>query len=367
MSSDSNHKNVVLCVDDDTTILSTLQTLLSKKLGSGVTIETAESGQEALEIHDELQEEGQTISVIISDFIMPAMRGDQLLVHMHEKSPKTIKILLTGQSDLDGIRRSINEADLYRFLEKPFDNTDFILTVKAALTTYNQDRALIRTIHDLEMKSLELQRNQDLTILAMGSICETRDNDTGNHIYRTRAFMEILAARLARLPRYHDLAPPIDWQLIWKSAPLHDIGKVGIPDHILLKPGRLTPEEFEVMKRHTTLGYDAIRSAETRLDGNSSFLQVALDIAYCHHERWDGKGYPQGLRGEEIPLSARMMAIADVYDALISKRVYKPAFSHHEAVAIIQADSGSMFDSHIVDCFLEDTEAFNAVASKFRD
>lgn len=367
MGSDRNNESIILCVDDDTTILSTLDTLLSKKLGSNVAIETAESGQEALKIHDELQEEGRTISVIISDFIMPAMRGDQLLVHMHEKSPKTIKILLTGQSDLEGVKRSINEAELYRFLEKPFDNTDFILTIKSALASYNQNRALLQSIHDLEMKSLELQRNQDLTILAMGSICETRDNDTGNHIHRTRAFMEILATRLARLPRYRGLMPPIDWQLIWKSAPLHDIGKVGIPDHILLKPGRLTPEEFEIMKRHTTLGHDAIRSAETRLDSHGSFLQVALDIAHCHHERWDGNGYPQGLRGEEIPLSARMMSLADVYDALISKRVYKPALSHHEAVNIIQADRGRMFDPQIVDCFLEDSEAFNAVAGQFRD
>jgi putative two-component system response regulator len=219
----------------------------------------------------------------------------------------------------------------------------------------------------LEAKSLELQRNQDLTILAMGSICETRDNETGNHIHRTSAYVEILADRLAKLPRYQHIVAPDEWEMIWKSAPLHDIGKVGIPDHILLKPGRLTAEEFAVMKQHTTLGRDAIRMAETRISARDTFLRVATDIAYCHHEHWNGKGYPEGISGESIPLSARMMAVADVYDALISKRVYKAGMRHEEAAAIIQKDRGTQFDPAIVDCFLAEGSAFQAAATRYQD
>jgi putative two-component system response regulator len=158
-----------------------------------------------------------------------------------------------------------------------------------------------------------------------------------------------------------------DWEMIWKSAPLHDIGKVGIPDHILLKPGPLSTEEFEVMKRHTILGRNAILSAEIRVHSEGSFLHVASEIAYSHHERWDGKGYPQGIAGDFIPLSARIMALADVYDALISKRVYKSAMSHDAAVEVILDGRGTQFDPMIVDCFMEDTAEFYDIASRFND
>jgi putative two-component system response regulator len=157
------------------------------------------------------------------------------------------------------------------------------------------------------------------------------------------------------------------WEVIWKSAPLHDIGKVGIPDHILLKPGKLTPEEFEVMKRHTVLGRDAILSAEARVHSEGSFLRVASEIAYFHHERWNGQGYPEGIAGEEIPLSARLMAVADVYDALTSNRVYKAAISHDDSVDIIRAERGGHFDPRITDCFLEMADDFRTIASAFSD
>jgi putative two-component system response regulator len=155
--------------------------------------------------------------------------------------------------------------------------------------------------------------------------------------------------------------------MIWKSAPLHDIGKVGIPDHILMKPGKLTAEEFEVMKRHPVLGRDAIRSAEIRVKSDGSFLRVASEIAYGHHERWDGKGYPQGIGGDEIPLSARLMALADVYDALISKRIYKPAMPHAKAVEVIREGRGSHFDPEVLDAFLELAGEFDAIAVRFSD
>jgi putative two-component system response regulator len=155
--------------------------------------------------------------------------------------------------------------------------------------------------------------------------------------------------------------------LLFKSAPLHDIGKVGIPDKILLKPGKLTPEEFEIMKTHTTLGRDAIEQAERQLGTPVEFLKVAKEIAYSHQEKWDGSGYPEGLAGDGIPVSARLMAVADVYDALISRRVYKPAFTHERAVELISEGRGKHFDPDITDAFMEIREEFRTIAKKFGD
>jgi len=166
---------------------------------------------------------------------------------------------------------------------------------------------------------------------------------------------------------FKDFLEPNMIELLYKSAPLHDIGKVGIPDRILLKPGKLTPEEFEVMKTHTTLGRDAILSAERLLSSPTSFLALAREIAWTHHERWNGSGYPRGLSGRSIPISGRLMAVADVYDALISKRVYKPAMSHEESVAVIQGGAGTHFDPDVVEGFMDVSEELRNVASRFVD
>jgi len=156
-------------------------------------------------------------------------------------------------------------------------------------------------------------------------------------------------------------------EFLYKSAPLHDIGKVGIPDRILLKPEQLTPQEFEIMKTHTTIGLNAITSSERLIDSPNSFLRFAREIAWTHHERWDGRGYPRGIAGEAIPLSGRIMAVADVYDALISRRVYKPAFEHGKAVSIIREESGTLFDPEIVEAFLEAADRFRDIAERFKD
>jgi len=208
---------------------------------------------------------------------------------------------------------------------------------------------------------------QDVTIMAMASLAETRDNETGNHIRRTQHYVRLLATELRRLGLDGGALDDDAIELLYKSAPLHDLGKVGIPDAILLKPGKLTPGEFEVMKTHTTLGRDAILAAEKLLDEPNSFLQYAREIAHYHQEKWDGSGYPEGLAGEAIPLSARLMALADVYDALISRRVYKPAFPHDKAVAILRAGRGTHFDPRIVDAFLGVADAFRAIAGRYAD
>jgi putative two-component system response regulator len=201
----------------------------------------------------------------------------------------------------------------------------------------------------------------------MASLAETRDNETGNHIRRTQHYVKALAIKLRDHPRFAGYFTDHVIDLLFKSAPLHDIGKVGIPDKILLKPGKLTPEEFEVMKTHTTLGRDAIEQAERQLGTPVEFLKVAKEIAYAHQEKWDGSGYPEGLAGDAIPVSARLMAVADVYDALISRRVYKPAFTHEKAVELITEGRAKHFDPDITDAFLEIREEFRTIAKRFAD
>lgn len=221
-------------------------------------------------------------------------------------------------------------------------------------------------IQSLEQRTEELERTQDATIVTLASLAETRDNETGAHILRTQRYVRALADQLRGHPDYAASLTPETIDLLYKSAPLHDVGKVGVPDAILLKPGRHTPEEFERMKLHTVYGRDALKSAEAML-GENSFLHLAQEIAYTHHEKWDGTGYPNGLQGKSIPISGRLMALADVYDALISKRVYKPAFPHEKAKDIILEGRAGHFDPDIVDAFLTVESEFLRIAKEFRD
>jgi len=221
-------------------------------------------------------------------------------------------------------------------------------------------------IENLKERTEELQNTQDVTIRALASLAETRDNETGQHIIRTQNYVKVLAQNLQNHPEYGPLLDDNIVDLLFKSAPLHDIGKVGIPDVILLKPGKLTDEEFDEMKKHTEYGSQALRMAEAEL-GTSSFLHMGNKIAHTHHEKWDGSGYPRGLKGTDIPLSGRLMALADVYDALISKRVYKEAFTHDKATAIIREGKGTHFDPIIVDAFDLCEFDFKRIAEKHAD
>ena len=216
-------------------------------------------------------------------------------------------------------------------------------------------------------RTSQLSELQNVAMVAMGALAESRDPETGNHIRRTQLYVKVLATEAAKHSKYQAFLTPDVITSLHKSAPLHDIGKVGIEDSILLKPGKLTYEEFEVMKLHTTIGRDAIAAAETSIDSADNFLIFAKEIAYSHQEKWDGSGYPEGLVGENIPLSARLMAVADVYDALISKRVYKAAFSHEKAIAIITEGKGSHFEPLLVECFLRLVDEFDQIAQDFSD
>lgn len=214
-----------------------------------------------------------------------------------------------------------------------------------------------------------LAEAQDCALLGLVSIAETRDPETGRHIVRTQHFVKILADYLSRLPKFKERLRQDDIDAIYKSAPLHDAGKVGVPDNILLKPGKLTDEEYEIMKQHTVRGYEVLKRSEEMagVSKDMSFLRYAKEVARSHHEKWDGSGYPDGLKGEEIPISARLMALADVYDALRAKRVYKPQMPHEKARAIICEGKGAHFDPDVVDAFLAKERAFQDILEKYAD
>lgn len=254
----------------------------------------------------------------------------------------------------------------------PFANEQAVMLAGTDITRLKElERQLQRLNQSLEQKVMErteeLQRAQDVTIISLSSLAEARDPDTGTHIKRTRSYVKILADHLRHHPQFRqELDNDQTIELLYRSAPLHDIGKVGIADAILLKPGKLTEDEFEDMKRHPTIGGDALQEAAHHL-GTDSFLKYAMQIAYNHHEKWDGSGYPQGLSGEDIPIAGRLMTIADVYDALISKRAYKEAFSHEKSKRIIISGSGTYFDPRLVEAFVEKEQDFHKIAKENTD
>jgi putative two-component system response regulator len=361
----------ILLVDDDPAVLEALNECLRPTYHTRI----ATRGQKGLElarIHPQPD-------LILLDIELPDIRGYAVCAAL-KQDPLTASIpvmFLSSHTDSADITHGL-ELGAVDYVTKPVVPPILLARVQTHLRLreahdWLQDQNIhleslvSKRTRDLEARTLELQNSQDLTIFALGSIAETRDNETGNHIYRTSAYVEVMARQLAVNSSWQNSVAANEWEMIWKSAPLHDIGKVGIPDHILMKPGKLTPEEFEVMKRHPTLGRDAIRSAELRVKSEGSFLRVASEITYGHHERWDGTGYPQGIAGNEIPLSARLMALADVYDALISVRVYKPAFPHSKAVEIIREGRGSHFDPEVLDVFLGATDEFRDIALRFND
>ncbi|WP_261843359.1 HD domain-containing phosphohydrolase [Aliamphritea ceti] len=244
------------------------------------------------------------------------------------------------------------------------------LNIKVPVTSNDEFGLMaVRTnnmITALENRTQELSITRDASILGLASLAETRDNETGGHILRTQNYVKALAEALRKNSGYNHALDDHTIELYYKSAPLHDVGKVGIPDRILLKPGKLTDEEFEIMKQHPQIGADALSVAEEKL-GTNDFLRYAREISLTHHEKWDGSGYPNGLSGTDIPVSGRLMALADVYDALISARVYKPAFSHEKAKQIILEGNGSHFDPDVVDAFLTAEQQFIDIAEQFAD
>ncbi|HKA44413.1 MAG TPA: two-component system response regulator [Burkholderiales bacterium] len=361
---DFSVKPTVLIVDDTPDNLSLMTGILKGEYRTKV----ANNGERALQIASTLP----LPDLILLDIMMPGIDGYEVCRRL-KADQATLEIpviFLTAKAEVEDEQKGF-EIGCVDYITKPISPPIVLarvkthLLLKSARDFLKDQNAYLE--EEVARRTREVQVIQDVTIAAMGSLAETRDNETGNHIRRTQNYVKVLAAKLKENPKFAAVLDAATIEMYYKSAPLHDIGKVGIPDRILLKPGKLTPEEFEIMKTHTTLGRDAIIAAEKSLDAPSSFLRYAREIAYSHQEKWDGSGYPEGMVGPLIPLSARLMAVADVYDALISKRVYKPAMPHEKAVQIIREGRGQHFDPDIVDTFLEIADEFRTIAAAFQD
>lgn len=354
----------VLVVDDTPDNLS----LMSGLLRDRYRVKVANSGERALKI----VQAAPPPDLVLLDIMMPGMDGYEVCRRLKQDAatrdiPVIFLTALTGTED----ERKGLELGAVDYVTKPISPPILLARVKnhlalKASADFLRDKAQYLE-GEVAKRTQEITAIQDVTILALASLAETRDSDTGNHIRRTQFYVKALAEELGRRPEYAGELGDRTINMLFKSAPLHDIGKVGIPDGILLKPGRLTAEEFEIMKRHAELGRDAIEAAEERLGMQVDFLKTAKEIAWCHQEKWDGTGYPRGLAGTAIPLSARLMALADVYDALICRRIYKEPMSHDEAKQIIVAERGKHFDPDVVDAFLAREEEFREIARRFAD
>lgn len=357
-------KPTILVVDDTADNLY----LMSELLKTDYRVKVANSGEKALRI----AQASPPPDLILLDIMMPGMDGYEVCTTL-KRNHATRDIPVIFLTALTSVADETRGLDLgaVDYITKPISPPILASRVRNHL----QLKAVadfLRSQNDfLEMevqkRTREVVAIQDVTIMVMASLAESRDTDTGNHIRRTQYYVRALAEKLRTHPLYAEKLTPHYIEMLFKSAPLHDIGKVGIPDRILLKPGKLTPEEFEIMKTHTTLGRDAIERAEKALGMTVDFLQIAKEIAYSHQEKWDGSGYPNGWSGSDIPVSARLMAVADVYDALISQRVYKPGKTHEEARAMLVAGSGSHFDPDIIEAFLQLQDEFQAIARRYAD
>jgi putative two-component system response regulator len=323
-----NTRPTILCVDDERIVLLSLKTELRAQLGSEARIETAESGEEALAVLDELQAEGAALALILSDLRMPGMNGDALLARVHERSPDTLKVLLTGYADLDAVANAVNKAGLYRYLTKPWRREDLILTVREALDVWSTKILLREKNRTIELLTVAM-------VTALENVNLVSDEDTGRHVLRVGDYALVIAEGMGMAEAF--------LKRIGLYASLHDIGKVGVPREILVSGLRYTPEERDIMKRHVEFG--------GRMLDMEGIDPMARNVALYHHERWDGQGYAAGLAGEAIPLEARIVAVADVFDALTTARPYKKAFSAREAVREIEGGSGSAFDPAVVASF----------------
>ena len=363
-SLDFTQKPTVLVVDDTPDNLS----LMSGLLKDLYKVKVANNGEKAIKI---VQGDSRP-DLILLDIMMPGLSGyDVCKILKQDPALRDIPIIfLTAMTGTDDEKKGL-ELGAVDFITKPVNPPIVMarvatqLQVKAAADFLKDKNKYLEA--EVQRRARELAAIQDVTILAMASLAETRDNDTGNHIRRTQHYLKLLAEHLKDHSRFRLFLDPRTIDLLFKSAPLHDIGKVGIADRILLKPGRFEPHEFEIMKTHCKLGRDAIQHAEDQLGLEVEFLKYAKEIAYGHQEKWDGTGYPQGLSGDDIPISARLMAVADVYDALISRRVYKSGMPHEQAVGIIGEGRGTHFDPDIVDAFLALQAKFREVAQRYAD
>jgi putative two-component system response regulator len=307
-------------------------------------------------------------SLVLSDIEMPGLSGVELLQRIKALDPAIQVVMVTGVHQMDTVRQCVR-AGAYDYIVKPFEGDDLLATVeramdRARLLRQNDDyrRNLERMVRD---QTLEIRETRDIALFTLARLAESRDIETGRHLERMAEYSRVLAEAVRHEADLPALSEDFVEQ-VHKSSPLHDIGKVGIPDGILLKPGRLEPAEMAVMRRHPEIGGDTLRDVIERYVDHE-FLRMGMEIAYYHHERWDGSGYPRGLSGSDIPLAARIVALADAYDTITSRRPYKAAFGHDEAVRRIAKDRGTHFDPVLVDVFLRYHRDFAEVRDELMD
>ncbi|AGX88641.1 HD domain-containing phosphohydrolase [Candidatus Symbiobacter mobilis] len=357
-------KSTILAVDDTPANLNLLASVLNKSYR----VQLANSGSKALEIAFK-----KVPDLIVLDVMMPGMDGYETCrcLKADERTRHVPVLFLTAMTQPEDEALCF-EAGGVDFIPKPFHPT----TLKARVATHLQIKAWHDAMRDrnawlqeaLESRLQEVDRLRDATFHLMISFAEFRDEDTGHHVKRTQEYVRLLASWLAQQPGSAVLLDDDDIDQIARSAPLHDIGKISIPDSILLKPGPLTQEEFAVMKTHSMQGWEMLRRAAERMGSESGkALGHAMDIARHHHEKWDGSGYPDGLEGTDIPWSARLMAVADVYDALMSRRPYKESFTHEKALILIQEGSGRHFDPAIVQALVAQQNFLAEIFVRWKD
>ena len=357
-------RRTLLIVDDNPDNL----TVLAELLLPHYQVLAANSGQRCLN----LAGAPQRPDLILLDVMMPGMSGYEVLERLHD-NPKTSDIPVIFLTAMDSIQDEEHGLDqgAVDYITKPIRPSILLARVRNQLDL-KQARDWLRDQNNLleaevDRRLKENQAIQDVGIHALARLAEIRDPETGDHLRRTQNYVRALATHLRTHPRFAAELSDHAIRLITKSAPLHDIGKVGIPDDILLKPGKLNAEEWAVMQTHAYLGAHAIEQAQRDISRPVEYLVTAREIAHWHHEKWDGSGYPDGLKADAIPLSARLMALADVFDALISPRVYKAALSYAQAREIILAGRGSHFDPDIVDAFQALYDDFVAIAMNDHD
>jgi len=359
-----NTLNTLLIVDDAVENLTVLDALLRPLYQ----IRVATSGEKALRV----AASEPRPDLILLDVMMPDMDGYQVFDFLRA-DPVTRDIPVIFVTAMDSAEAELRglDAGAVDYITKPLIPAIVLarvrtqLELKQARDWLSNKNTLLE--NEVARRMLENEITQEVSIRALAHLAEMRDPETGNHILRTQGYVRELALRLRDHPRFSDTLNERYIDLLHRSAPLHDIGKVGIPDLILLKPGPLTPEEWQVMKTHAKLGAQAIEQAERDAARPVEFLHLAKEIAHWHHEKWDGSGYPDGLVGEAIPLSARLMAVADVFDALISPRIYKPEMSLEQARDMIMQARGQHFDPDVTDAFLTGFDALSDIAGQHRD
>ena len=344
----------ILLVDDMPVNLRMLSDML---MHAGYRTRSARSGETALRAAAE-----QPPDLVLLDIMMPRMDGYEVCRRLKADPRLThIPVIFLSALGETGDKVEAFAAGAVDYVTKPFQIDEVCARVHTHLRLHQLQTEV--EAHRLRLEALVAEQVQEIldshiaTIFAMARLAESRDDETGTHLERVQSFCGLLGEGVVAA---HEGLDAVFVRHLVHAGPLHDIGKVGISDAILLKPGKLTADEFEMMKTHTTVGAQTLEAVQRGNPANA-FIGMGIEIARSHHERWDGGGYPQGIAGDSIPISGRIMAVADVYDALRSKRVYKPAFSHHDSVRIIQEGSGTQFDPCVIDVFLERAGEFEAV------